>query len=415
MPDFASIPKKQTIADFAEYISPGKVKAYRMMGAEVVPARREGVRIWDVDGKAYINCRSSGGVFNLGHTPPEIRAVLGKALADGLDIGDHMLLSAPRAALAKKLAQLTPGDIHYTVFGVSGGEAIDLAIKLARAHTGRPGIISAIGGYHGHTGFALATGDESFKKYFGPLAPGFRQIPFGDLEMLDDAIRDDTAAVIMETIPATYGFPLPPDDYYPTMRKLCDQRGALMIIDEVQAGLGRTGELWAINHWNVVPDIMVIAKGLSGAYYPLSATCFRKHLGKFFEDNPFIHVSTMGGSDIACAVTMAVLDRISDPAFLAHVRAMAERFAQGFATLMKKHGKFLVEVRQKGLMIGLKHAEEKHGFLMTALMFKHGVIALFANNDKTVLQIMPPLIIKEAEVDEVLGALDASYADLAKM
>jgi acetylornithine/succinyldiaminopimelate/putrescine aminotransferase/energy-coupling factor transporter ATP-binding protein EcfA2 len=378
------------------------------------PARREGVRLWDADGKSYINCRSSGGVFNLGHCPPVIREALVAGINAGLDLGDHMLLSAGRALLAKKLAQLTPGDIHYTVFGVSGGEAIDLAIKLARGYTGRPGIISALGGYHGHTGFALAAGDESFKKFFGPLAPGFSQVPFGDIEMMEDAITTDTAAVLLETIPATLGFPLPPDDYYPRLRRLCDERGALLILDEVQAGLGRTGRLWAIEEWGVVPDIMVLAKGLAGSYYPMSATCFRKPLIKFFEDNPFIHVSTMGGSELGCAVTLKLLEVIEQPSFLAHVRAMGDRFAAGLARLQEQYSSFLVEVRQKGLMIGLKHAQEKHGFLMTSLMFKHGVIALFANNDKTVLQIMPPLVIEGHEVDEVLAALEKSYSELAR-
>jgi acetylornithine/succinyldiaminopimelate/putrescine aminotransferase len=207
---------------------------------------------------------------------------------------------------------------------------------------------------------------------------------------------------------------MPPSEYYPRLRELCDRRGALLIIDEVQAGLGRTGRLWAIEEWGVVPDIMVLAKGLAGSYYPMSATCFRKPLGKFFEDNPFIHVSTMGGSEVGCAVTLALLETIEKPEFLARVRAMGDRFAAGFGRLREKYGKYLIEVRQKGLMIGLRHAEDKHGFLMTSLMFKNGVIALFANNDKSVLQVMPPLVIKENEVDEVLAALEKSYGELTK-
>ena len=413
--DWKEVPKQQSIEDFAEYISPGKVKSYEMLGAMIVPAKREGVYIWDRDGKKYLNCRSSGGVFNLGHCPKEIRDAIIDAMDQGIDLGDHMLMSAQRAELAKRMAKLTPGDLHYTVFGVSGGEAIDLAIKLARAYTKRPAIISAIGAYHGHTGFALATGDEHFKKHFGPLAPGFSQIPFGDVEMLEEAVTEETAAVIMETIPATYGFPMPPEDWYPRMREICDERGALLILDEVQAGLGRTGKLWAIDHWGVSPDILVLAKGLAGSYYPMSATSFTKPLGKFFEKNPFIHVSTMGGSDIGCCVTMKLLERVSDPAFLGHVNEMADRFAKGFAELKGKYGHALVEVRQKGLMIGLKHAEEKHGLLMAMLMIKNGVLALFANNDKSVLQIMPPLVISAEEVDEVLEALHKSYGEMSKL
>ena len=415
MPEWTKMAKDQVVADFAEYISPGKVRSYDLMGIKLVPGRREGVRLWDLDGKSYINCRSSGGVFNLGHAPAEIRAALLEAIAQGLDVGDHMLMSASRAALAKRLCELTPGDIHYTTFGAAGGEAVDFAIKLARAHTGRPGIISARGGYHGHTGFALATGDDSFKQWFGPFAPGFKQTPFGDVAALDAAIDDTTAAVIFETIPATYGITIPPDDFFPAARRLCDERGALLIIDEVQAGLGRTGRLWAIDEWQVVPDIMVLAKGLSGGYYPLSAACFRQPLGKFMEDHPFVHVSTMGGSELGCVAALAALNRYADRDFLAHVRLMGERFATGLEELRAQHGRFLVEVRRRGLMIGLKHSEDKWGFLMTSCMAKHGVIAIFSHNDVSVLQIMPPLIISAAEVDEVLAALDASYRDLAGM
>jgi acetylornithine/succinyldiaminopimelate/putrescine aminotransferase len=413
--DWKSVSKEQSIKDFAEYISPGKLRSYEMLGAMIIPDKREGVRVWDKDGKCYINCRSSGGVFNLGHAPKKIKEALKKAIDDGVDLGDHMLMSGYRAALAKKMAELAPGDLHYTVFGVGGGEAIDLAIKISRAHTKRPGIISAVGGYHGHTGLALATGDDSYKNLFGPLSPGFSQVPFGDISAIDKAVDDKTAAVIMETIPATYGFPIPPDDWYPELRKICDERGALLILDEVQAGLGRTGKLWAIDEWNIAPDILVLAKGLAGSYYPMSSTSFTKPLGQLFEENPFIHVSTMGGSELGCVVTMELLEQVSDPDFLAHVNEMGDRFAVGFEKLMEKHGDVLVEVRQRGLMIGLRHAEEKHGLLMAILMIKNGVIALFSNNDKTVLQIMPPLIIKPDEVDEVLYALEKSYQELAEM
>ena len=407
--------KDKIFERFAQHVSSGKADFFRQAGIDFVFGRREGVYVWDVDGKQrLIDCHCNGGAFNLGHRNPRVIAALQSALGE-LDIGNHHFVSEHRALLAERLTALCSGDLKRVVFGVGGGEAVDLALKLARAHTRRARVIFAQGGYHGHTGLALAAGDPGFNAPFGPLSPGFVAVPFGNLGALAAAMDQDTAAVLFETIPATYGFPMPPPDYYPGMRKLCDERGALMIIDEVQAGLGRTGRLWAIEEYGVVPDIMVLAKGLAGSFYPMSATCFRKPLGKFFQDNPFIHVSTMGGSELGCAVSLAVVNRLSDPAFLAHVRAMAERFAQGFGRLREKSGRFLVEVRQKGLMIGLKHAEEKHGFLMTALMFKHGVIALFANNDKTVLQIMPPLIIKAEEVVEVLAALEASYSELATM
>jgi putrescine aminotransferase len=405
-------PQDALIEDFASYVSPAKVAAYRGLGFAVVPGRREGCRVWDWDGKrSYINLRSSGGVFNLGHRPLRVIAALKEAL-ERFDIGDHILMSGPRAALARRLAKLTPGDITYTVFGVGGGEAIDLAIKLARGYTRRPGIIAVKGGYHGHTGFAVAATDEPSER-FGPVAPGFSHVPFADIDAMDAAIGDETAAVIMETIPATSGMPIPPPEYYPDLRKLCDDRGALLILDEVQAGLGRTGRLWAIDEWGVVPDIMVLGKGMSGAIYPLSATCFRPKLQSFFDEDPFVHVSTYGGADLGCVVTMAMLDQITEPGFLEHVREMAGRFETGLAALREKYPQAVREVRQRGLMIGFETADPRGGPWLVQALINHGVISLFSNHNTATLQIMPPLIISADEVDEVLDALDLSLGEIA--
>ena len=412
--DWEKYLKTDALADFAKYVSPGKYNAYRLLGYDFIPCKREGVWIYDDKGNRFVNCRSSGGVFNFGHRPKELIDELKKAL-EIFDIGDHLLMSGARAALAKKFAELTPGDIQYTVFGAGGGEAIDLAIKLARAHTARPKVISAIGGYHGHTGFALATGDEQFKKYFGPLAPGFVQVPFGDVKALEKEIDGTTAAIIFETIPATFGIKIPPDDFFPAARRLCDKTGAIMIIDEVQAGMGRTGRLWAIEEYGVTPDIMVMAKGLSGAVYPMSATCFRPFLNKFLEEHPFIHISTMGGSEIGCVVTLKVLELTSKPEFLAGVRHRAEVFEKGLLEIQKRHPRLVKEIRVKGLMIGVSMPEEKFGPLLTIALKKNGVIALFANNDRRVMIIMPPLVISDDEIAFVLDALEKSFVELEKV
>ena len=411
--DWEKYLKSEALEDYRKYVSPGKLNAYRLLGFNFIPTRREGVWVYDDKGNRFVNCRSSGGVFNFGHRPKELIDALKQAL-DIFDIGDHLLMSGARAALAKRLAELTPGDIQYTVFGVGGGEAVDLAIKLARAHTQRPKIISAIGGYHGHTGFALATGDEDFKKYFGPLAPGFVQVPFGDLRALEEEIDESTAAVIFETVPATYGIKIPPPEFFPGVRKLCDKSGAIMIIDEVQAGMGRTGRLWAIEEYGVVPDIMVMAKGLSGAVYPMSATCFRPFLNKFFEEHPFIHVSTMGGSEAGCVVTLKVLEKTSRPEFLAEVRRKSEVFAKGLSKIQERHPALVKEIRIKGLMIGIGMPEEKFGPLLTIALKKNGVIALFAHNDMRAMIIMPPLVISDSEIAFVLDALEKSFTAIEK-
>ncbi len=397
--------KPDITEQFAAHVSSGKVEFFSQAGIDFIVGKRQGVYIWDLDGMQLINCHSNGGVFNLGHRNPRVIAALKRALEE-LDIGNHHFISEARALLAQRLAAISPGDLNRVVFGVSGGEAIDMAIKIARAHTGKPGVISALGGYHGHTGLALAAGDESFRKPFGPLAPGFTQVPFGDIQALEAAVNEDTAAVIFETIPATYGIAIPPDDFYPEVRQLCDQKNVVMIADEVQNGLGRCGAIWGIDTYGVIPDILVTGKGLSGGIYPITATIYRDYLNPFLHQNPFIHVSTFGGSEVGCFAAMEVLNILEEPVFLEHVLAMADLFREGFEQLQASHPAIMIEARQKGLMMGIKLSNEQLGPLMTRLGFEAGLLSIYANNDPSVIQILPPLIIQEDEVQLVLGILD---------
>lgn len=406
-------PKPEVVERFARHVSSGKAKFFGQVGIDFVFGRREGVCVWDLGGTRLINCHCNGGVFNLGHRNPRVVSALKKAL-DELDIGNHHLVSEHRARLAERLAALSPGDLNRVVFGVGGGEAVDTAIKLARGHTGRPGIISAIGGYHGHTGFALATGDPKYSAPFGPLPAAFTQVTFGDLEALEEAMGQGTAAVIFETIPATLGIAIPPEDYYAGVRELCDRYGALMIIDEIQTGLGRCGEVWGIDTYGAVPDILVTAKGLSGGIYPITATIYDDRLNDFFDENPFIHVSTFGGAEVGCYAALEVLDILEEEGFLAHVREMAGVFGDGFRELADRHPDVLVEARQRGLMMGLKMAGEFCGPLMTLAGFRHGILTIYANNDTSVSQILPPLVIEEEQARQVLEALDAMLGEVGK-
>ena len=416
-------PKEESIALFRDHVSSGKAAFFAQYGMDFVPGHREGIYLWDVDGeKRLINCHCNGGVFNLGHRHPVVVDTLKRAL-DELDIGNHHLLSEQRAALGQRLAELTPGNLAYTVFAVGGGEAIDFALKLARAHTRRSGIISARGGYHGHTGLALAAGDPQYRDPFGPMPPGFVQVPFGDVDAVAAQINEDTAAVILETIPATLGMPIAAPDYFAKLRTLCDHYGTLLILDEVQSGLGRSGKMWAIENWydpgltgsKAEPDILVTGKGLSGGIYPIAATCYRKGLNDFVHNNPFIHISTFGGAEVGCAVALAVLELTADAAFLKRVRERAGRFASGFESLQARYPETLVEARQMGLMIGLVFPDETCGPLMTKLLYEEGVLAIYANNDQRVLQFLPPLVIGELEAEEVIGALDRAMATLSRI
>ena len=405
--------KSAVIDRFARHVSSGKAAFFRQAGIEFVMGRREGPYIWDIDGETQlINCHCNGGVFNLGHRHPAVVQALIESVQT-LDIGNHHLLSEPRARLAARFAELAPG-LTYTVFAVGGGEATDLAIKVARGYTGRQKIVSAGGGYHGHTGFALFTGDEKYFAPFGPRAPGFVQVPFNDVDALAAEVKD-AAAVILETIPATLGMPIPAPEYLPQVRRLCDAHGALLILDEIQAGLGRTGRLWAYEHFDTVPDMVLLGKGLSGGLYPMAATLMRKELERVFHADPFIHISTFGGAEVGCPVALKVLEISADPAFLAHVQAMAQVFADGFVELQRRHASVLVGLRQMGLMMGIEMVHPACGPLFTKAAYDNGFLSIYAANDTRVAQFLPPLIIERPLAEELLQRVDAALAQAAVM
>lgn len=408
--------KAEVIEEFSRHVSSGKAAFFRAAGLDFVQGRREGAYLWDLAGqKKLIDCHSNGGVFNLGHRNPAVIEALLTGVRE-LDIGNHHLMSGPRSRLAKALAETSPGGgLQYSVFGAGGGEAIDLAIKVARGYTGRTGVISTFGGYHGHTGLSLATGDEKYRAIFGPQPPGFTQIPFNDLEALDRAMDGATAAVIMETIPATSGMVVPDAGYFPAVRKLCDERGVLLIIDEVQAGLGRTGRLWGIEHFGATPDIMVTGKGLSGGIYPISATIFRQELESVFHQDPFIHVSTFGGSELGCVVALKVLEISSDPAFLEKVSEMARIFREGFDELKRRHPALLTGLRQVGMMMGIEMSSPHCGPAFTRAAYDNGVLSVYANNDTRVAQLLPPLTIDRQLAAEILDRVDRALADVERL
>ena len=398
--------KSEIVERYARHVSSGKADFFKAAGIDFVFGKREGIYVWDAENETrLIDCHCNGGVFNLGHRNPRVIDALRRAF-DELDIGNHHFISEHRARLAERLAAISPGDLNRVIFGVSGGEAIDTAIKLARAHTKRTKIISALGGYHGHTGFALAAGEEEYSAPFAPLPPGFVQIPFGDLNALEKVLDDDTAAVLFETIPATMGIVIPHQDYFRSVRALCDRAGALYIADEVQSGLGRCGEIWAINTFDAIPDILVTAKGLSGGMYPMTATIYSDRLDAFLRANPFVHVSTAGGAEVGCYAALEVLNILQEPVFLENVRAMAELFRVGLAQLQSKYPALLVGVRQRGLMMGLQFASPQLGPVMTVAGFRFGVLMIYANYDKAVCQFLPPLIIQAEQVQETLMRLD---------
>ncbi len=394
MPKERYATREETFDAFGRHVSPGKVATYREYGFDAVMGPRAGIGFEDAfDGRRWINCHCNGGVFNLGHRHPAVVSAVREAL-DHLDIGNHHLVSGWRARLAERLARTTGGRLEGVVFGVGGGESIDLAIKVARAHTGRSTIVSARGGYHGHTGLALAAGDPQYRDPFGPNLPGFAQVPFDDLAAVDRAVGDHTAAVLLEPVPATLGMPIPSEGYLAGVERICRDRGALFVLDEVQTGLGRTGRIWCHQHDDLDPDMVVTGKGLSGGIYPITATLMRRAVHDFFADHPFVHISTFGGAELGCVAAAAVLDVIEAPGFLERVGAASDRLAAAL-----DGGPF--RLRRRGLFMGLAFPAEGMGMAAAKMLFEAGVFAVYANNETSVLQMLPPLVITDDEIDEL--------------
>jgi putrescine aminotransferase len=393
----------------AAHLSPHKAAAYQAVGMEVVQGRREGVWVWDLEGRDYINCRSSGGVFNLGHHADFAVEALSGALREH-DMGDWLLPSARRAEGAAALGRLLPEPLRYTFFTASGAEAVEVACKLARSVADRPGLVCAEHGYHGHVGFSLAMDDPPLSDRYRPLTPGIRRVPFGDVQALDRAIDESTAAVIMETIPATGGYLVPDRDWFPTMRELCDERGVLFMLDEVQSGLCRTGRVWAFEHFGVVPDVLIAGKGLSGGVYPIAACCFGERVEKHFEQDPFFHPSSYAGSELGAKVVEAVVKQYEDPGLAQHVEQMGARLRAGLDELVEQFPDRLTATRGLGLMLALETRSDALGFELTKQCFGHGLLAIFAFNRQSTLQVMPPLVISPEEIDELLERLRAAVA-----
>ncbi len=376
---------------------------FERYGLDAVIGRREGIRFWDAfDERSWINCHCNGGVFNLGHRNPDVVRAVMDALSSS-DLGNHHLPAPGRAELAHRLSATTGDRLSGVVFGVSGGEAIDVAIKAARHATGRIGIISVMGGYHGHTGLALAAGDPQFRDPFGPNPPGFAQVPFDDLAAMGAAVGDDTAAVILEPVPATLGMPVPGDYYLPGVQEICRERGSLLILDEVQTGLGRTGRMWAYQHWELEPDLVVTAKALGGGVYPITATLMTPEVHRIFDEEPFIHVSTAGGAEPGCAAALAVLDIIEAPGFLERVAVLGERLAAGLADLP-------FALRRLGMMMGFAFPAPDAGMLAAKLLFDAGIFSVYAGNDTSVLQFLPPLTTTDGEADEIVAIVRSVFA-----
>lgn len=409
---FAQFSSKQELLDRAATSwNADKVRFWERLGVPIVIGERERYTLTDVDGRELLDVHLNGGTYNLGHRNPELVDITKDAL-DHFDLGNHHFASPARTALAERLVELTGPQMQRAIFGTSGSEAIDIAIKVARRTTGRRRIVSIVKAFHGHSGLSVATGDARYAEPFLADRPDeFTQVPFNDLAAMEQALAgDDVAAVLIETIPATYGFPLPDPGYLDAVARLADDAGALYIADEVQTGLGRTGALWGIQKTDVVPDLLVTAKGLGGGLFPIGAVVLSEPAARWLEADGFAHMSTGGGAELACIAALGVLDITTRPTVREQVHALAIQFDLGLSALRTRHDGWFTGVRQDGLVIGLELADAQGAMHLTRALYDEGIWAIFSSLDPSVLQFKPGLLLTADEADEILRRLDRALA-----
>ena len=408
--------RKKLIKQFSKYVQKYKAKFWKKVDMVTVMEKREGIYFWDENGKRYINCHCNGGVFNLGHRNPEVIEAVKKGM-DNYDIGNHHLVSRPRTVLAKKLVKSfgygpDKQRMGKVVFSVSGGEAVDLAIKLARGYTRKETIICINNAYHGHTGLAIGTSGESIKKTFNLTTPGFRHIDVELLNRLEDFVDDNTAAFILETSPATLGFYIIPFETMQHIRKVCTEKKIVFIIDEVQTGMGRTGKVWGFQKYNIMPDMMIAGKALSGSIYPMALTAYKKKYDVVFKHAAFAHVSTMGGAELGCIATHKALEIVMKKDFLKNVNRLAAYFRHEIEELMRKKRSKIIHLRHLGLAMGVVFENEATGLAMMAKCYENGLYCFFSGYDFRVIQFKPPLITTMKQAKEIMKIFKKSLSEL---
>ncbi len=358
----------------------------------------EGAHLWDIDGKEYIDCMGGYGVAIVGHRNPRVVKAI-KEQVDKIITVHGSLYNKKREEFLETLIGLAPEGLSQVHLNNSGAEAIEAAIKFARKFTGKKGMVAMKGSYHGKTMGALSiTFNPKYRKPFQPLLEKVSFASYGDIEDLKSKIDADTGCIILEPIQGETGIIVSPEGFLQEVRKLCDEKGIVLIFDEIQAGLGRTGRLWACQHWNTVPDILCLAKGIAGGV-PMGVTLTRpKILEKIRKGE---HSSTFGGNPLSCAAGTATLQALTKDGLVENAENMGRVFRLGLEKLKEKH-QIIREVRGMGLMIGIEMKFEVRDILMD--LIEEGVLMLYSG--RNILRLLPPLIISEEDIKKVLQILD---------
>jgi putrescine aminotransferase len=373
----------------------------------------------DLLGREYIDCLGGYGIFSAGVNHPTVV----KAVTDQLQrmaLNSQELLEPWRAALGKVLAGVTPGNLQNSFFINNGTDAIEGAIKLTRLYTRRSTFISTLGGFHGKSlGSLSLMGKASFREPFQPGLQDVRFVPYGDGDALEsefrhcDGVGVRIAGVVLEPVQGEAGGVVPPPEYFPRARELCTRYGALLIADEIQTGMGRTGRLWGVDHWDVVPDIMCLGKSLGGGVMPLSAFISTADIWEVMIPNPIIHSTTFGGNPLACAAGLAAIQVTLDEDLPGQAAAKGEFLLRELACLQQQYPGVLREAHGKGLLIGMEFHTQETGWKVASGLFKRGVLVAGTYSKAQVIRIEPALGIPMDLLKEMLNRLEDTFREVA--
>ena len=406
----------EVVQTYSDYVNPALSQVLQFIGFSSFEVEAKGSIVRDSSGREFLDCLGGYGTMSLGHSHPKIVAAC-KAQLDKMAFSSRVLFNAPQAMLAKKLAEVTPGELHYCFFCNSGAEAAEAAIKFARIHTKRKKLVSAKGAYHGKTIGALSvSGRDKYKTPFGPLITDVQTVEFNDIAALENSIDSDTAAFLIEPVQGEGGIYSASNEYLQAARRICDEKGALLVFDEVQCGLGRTGKMWGCDWAGVAPDMMLLAKALSGGAIPIGAVVARPEIWEFWNDAPLIHSSTFGGNPLACIAGLATLEIIEEENLVERCARAGDKLMKGLWETQAKFPHIVKDIRGRGLMIGVEFPLEDITSLVLAGLAQRDVLVVpYTFNNPTVTRFEPPLNISDEHIEWALKAFDESVAATAEL
>lgn len=415
---------KHTLENFDDYFNRGFLH-YRKSVAEAedfaaIEWTGQGSIIEDIMGRKFIDCLGGFGVYNMGIRHPKIIQAV-KAQLERMPLSSQELLDPLRGFLAELLGELAPGDLQECFFISNGTDAVEGALKLARLYTKKTGFISTTGGFHGKSMGSLSVmGRAVYRKPFQPLLSDVYFVDYGDIKDLERELKkladlgEDIAAIILEPVQGEAGAVVPPDDYLPRVRQLCDEYKVLLILDEVQTGMGRCGRTFCCEHYDVVPDILCLGKALGGGVMPLSCFISTPKIWKVLEDNPFLHSSTFGGNPLACAAGIAAINVMLEENLAQQAEEKGKYLMKRLGSLQALYPEFLKVVRGKGLLIGLEFTDRFIGYRVAAGLFKRGVLVAGTLLSARTIRIEPALNISYELLDQMLEKLGDTLKHIDK-